>query len=160
MIRSALFSDAARLAEIYNHYVLTTTVSFEEHAVTSGEMATRVETTLKSGAWLVYEDAGRILGYAYFTPWRARSAYRFSAECTVYVDKDSRRSGIGRKLYTELIQISKTRGLHRLIAGIALPNPASQALHTHLGFQKVAHFSEVGYKQGSWVDVGYWELTL
>jgi phosphinothricin acetyltransferase len=160
MIRPVQTSDAARLAEIYNHYVLTSTISFEEQPVSATSMETRIGETTKTGCWFVYEQNDRVVGYAYFGPWKARSAYRFSAECTAYVDAGCLRLGIGRALYTALLKAAEAKGLHRLIAGIALPNERSQGLHESFGFRKVAHFTEVGFKMGRWVDVGYWERCL
>lgn len=160
MIRPVQSSDSARLAAIYNHYILTSTISFEEEPVSVATMESRIAATSKVGAWLVYEQDGRVVGYAYFGSWKARSAYRFSAECTAYVDAGCLRSGIGRALYTELFKLAPAKGLHRMIAGIALPNERSQGLHESFGFRKVAHFSEVGFKMGRWVDVGYWERNL
>lgn len=160
MIRPVQPSDAARVAEIYNHYILTSTISFEELPVSAAAMEARIVETTKAGCWLVCEHDARVAGYAYFGPWKARSAYRFSAECTAYVDAACLRSGIGRALYTELLALAGARGLHRLIAGIALPNERSQGLHESFGFRKVAHFTEVGFKMGRWVDVGYWERAF
>ena len=160
MIRPVQLADAARLAEIYNHYILTSTISFEEEPVAVATMEARIGETTRSGCWLVCEQAGRVEGYAYFGPWKVRSAYRFSAECTAYVDAGCLRAGIGRAPYTELLKVAAAKGLHRVIAGIALPNERSQGLHESFGFRKIAQFTEVGFKMGRWVDVGYWELSL
>lgn len=160
MIRTAKITDAPAIAEIYNYYIENTVISFEEKEVTPTEIEGRISNTLKVGAWIVDEEDGKIRGYAYFTPWRTRTAYRHSAESTVYVNKDSFRKGIGRELYRVLIKIAKEQNLHRLIGGIALPNERSQGLHENMGFKKVAHFTEVGKKFGEWVDVGYWELHI
>jgi phosphinothricin acetyltransferase len=160
MIRPVHPADAARVAEIYNHYVLTSVITFEEVPVTVPAMEARIAETTKSGSWLVHEQDGRVAGYAYLAPWKARSAYRFSAECTAYVDHGCLRAGIGRALYAELFKLAEAAGLHRVIAGIALPNERSQGLHESFGFRKVAHFSEVGFKMGRWVDVGYWEREV
>ena len=101
-----------------------------------------------------------MLGYAYATPWRVRSAYRFSVESSVYVHKDCAHQGIGRRLYGVLLDELRARGLAVVIGGIAQPNPASVALHEACGFRKVAHFERVGRKFERWVDVGYWQLQL
>jgi phosphinothricin acetyltransferase len=108
----------------------------------------------------VHEDAGRVTGYAYATKWRVRSAYRFSAETSVYVEQGQGGKGIGKALYGALLEELRRREVHMAIGGIAQPNPASVALHESLGFKKIAHFSEVGRKFERWVDVGYWELRL
>jgi L-amino acid N-acyltransferase YncA len=110
--------------------------------------------------WLVWEEEDRVLGYCYAKPWRPRSAYRYSVECTVYVNIDSHGRGIGSALYRRLIAELQDRGFHAVIGGILVPNEASVALHEALGFEKVAHLREVGWKFGKWRDVGYWELLL
>jgi L-amino acid N-acyltransferase YncA len=160
MIRLATADDAAAIAAIYNHYVTTTTITFEEQAVEAGAMARRIEEV---GAWLpwyVFERDGMVVGYAYATPWRARSAYRFSVESTVYVAQGYARRGVGSRLYKALIDELRARGIQVVLGGIAQPNPASVSLHEGMGFEKVAHFKRVGRKFEQWIDVGYWELQL
>jgi len=160
MIRPATPDDGGAIAAIYNHYIATTTISFEERAVTADEMAQRIRDVSAALPWLVREDDGHITGYAYATKWRVRSAYRFSAETSVYVEQGRGGQGIGSALYMALLQELRQRGVHMAIGGIAQPNPASVALHERLGYVKVAHFSEVGRKFDRWIDVGYWELKL
>ncbi|MFZ6643682.1 arsinothricin resistance N-acetyltransferase ArsN1 family B [Undibacterium sp. TC4M20W] len=160
MIRPATAADAAAIINIYNHYIATTTISFEENPVTEQEMAQRIKDVSASLPWYVEEQDGVVIGYAYATPWRARSAYRFSVESTVYVAASHAGKGIGKRLYQTLIADLRQRGIHVIIGGIAQPNAASVALHESLGFEKVAHFKDVGRKFEQWVDVGYWELGL
>jgi L-amino acid N-acyltransferase YncA len=160
-IRIATASDADRIAEIYNHYVAKTVVTFEEDSVTGGEMRRRMDEVFASMLpWLVAESGAGVVGYAYATKWKARSAYRFSAETTVYLAAGLARRGLGSRLYEELFRVLKEKGVHAAIGGIALPNDASVALHEKFGMRKVAHFEEVGFKFGKWVDVGYWERIL
>jgi L-amino acid N-acyltransferase YncA len=160
-IRPATPSDAARICAIYNHYVTTTTVSFEEDPVDEQQMAQRIADVGAAGLpWLVLEVDGELAGYAYATKWRARPAYRHSVESSIYLDRAFAGRGFGRMLYGALLDALRGRELHLVIGGIAQPNDASAALHEALGFRKVAHFSEVGKKFGRWVDVGYWELRL
>ena len=160
-IRIATAADADRIAEIYNHYVANTVVTFEEEPVTGGEMRRRLDEVFASALpWLVAESGGRMVGYAYATKWKARSAYRFSVETTVYLAVGLGRRGLGSRLYEELFRLLKEKGVHAAIGGIALPNDASVALHEKFGMRKVAHFEEVGFKFGKWVDVGYWERIL
>lgn len=160
-ISNALPSDAEAIAAIYNHYVLDTAISFEEEAVSSADMARRIADVQAGGLpWIVLRLDGAIAGYAYATKWRVRHAYRYSVESTVYLDKDLGGKGYGVMLYTALLAQLRERGCHIVIGGIAQPNPASVALHEKCGFRKVAHFSEVGFKFGRWVDVAYWELKL
>jgi L-amino acid N-acyltransferase YncA len=161
MIRPAVESDADAIARIYNHYVLNTTVTFEEDPVSPAGMAARIaEVEGASLPWLVLEQDGQVLGYAYASKWKGRCAYRYSVETTVYLAPDQGGRGYGTRLYEELFARLRERGLHAAIGGIALPNPASVALHERMGMSKVAHFKEVGFKFGRWIDVGYWEKLL
>lgn len=160
MIRPVLPSDISELCTIYNHYVRNTVITFEEANVPEQEMQRRVTETTLRYPWLVYEHNNTVIGYAYATHWKVRSAYRFSAESTIYLHPDHTQKGIGKVLYTSLIgELGKTT-IHSLIGGIALPNPSSIALHERLGFRKCAQFNQVGYKFGQWIDVGYWEKHL
>ena len=160
-IRIATASDADRIAEIYNHYIANTVVTFEEEPVAGDEMRRRMDDVFASALpWLIAESGGRVVGYAYATKWKARSAYRFSVETTVYLADGLGKVGLGSRLYDELFRLLKEKGIHAAIGGIALPNDASVALHEKFGMRKVAHFDEVGFKFGKWVDVGYWERIL
>jgi phosphinothricin acetyltransferase len=159
--RPADLTDAQRIVRIYNHYIADTTITFEERAVTAEEMQGRIRDVQSGGLpWLVVAEGDDILGYAYATQWRVRHAYRFSVETTVYLAPGRTRAGLGTALYQRLIEALRKAGMHVAIGGIALPNAASVRLHEKLGFEKVAHFKEVGFKMERWLDVGYWELTL
>lgn len=160
-IRTAVDSDAPAIAAIYAHYVLHSTVTFEEQPVDADEIARRMAAVEAAGLpWLVAESDGAVVAYAYATPWRPRSAYRFSAEVTVYVADAARGQGHGRALYTALFDALRARGMHAVLAGITLPNDPSIALHEAVGMTKVAHLPEVGFKFGRWLDVGYWHRLL
>ncbi|NHZ98445.1 GNAT family N-acetyltransferase [Massilia sp. CCM 8734] len=160
-IRDAAAGDAAGIVSIYNHFILTTSISFEEESVSQQAMASRI-ADIQGGAlpFLVLTDGDTITGYAYATKWRVRHAYRFAAETSIYLLPGHGGKGHGAALYTALLARLAEAGIHMAIGGIALPNPASVALHEKFGFNKVAHFSEVGFKFGRWIDVGYWELKL
>jgi L-amino acid N-acyltransferase YncA len=160
MIRPAKAADAGAIAAIYNHYVRETVITFEETPVSDDEMARRMADVGARHPWLVAEQDGTVVGWAYATEWKTRSAYRFSVETTVYVAPTQQRRGLGIALYAPLIAELKARRLHSAVGGIALPNEASVALHEKLGFKKIAHFAEVGRKFERWVDVGYWQLIL
>jgi L-amino acid N-acyltransferase YncA len=160
MIRQATIDDAAQLCEIYNHYVLNTTVTFEEGAVSAEEMGERVKETLESLPWLVVEENGGVLGFCYASKWKGRCAYRYSVESTIYLSPDAGGRGLGTELYSTLLEELKDRGLHTVMGGIALPNDASIALHEKFGFEKIAQFKQVGNKFGQWIDVGYWQLVF
>lgn len=160
-IRPAGAADAERICEIYNHYIATTTISFEEEPVAPADMAQRIaDVAAAKLPWLAMLDADRLIGYAYATKWRARAAYRFAVESSVYLDPHHAGKGAGTALYDALLAELRQRELHLVIGGIAQPNAASVRLHERLGFEKVAHFSEVGLKFGRWIDVGYWQLKL
>ncbi len=160
-IRPARESDAADIVGIYNTYVLETCITFETEPVQSHEMSQRIaETVASSLPWLVAEVSGRVIGYAYTSKWKGRCAYRHSVESTVYLDPAHTGKGVGLRLYAALIDTVRSCSMHAVIGGIALPNASSIALHERLGFKKVAHFEQVGFKQGRWVDVGYWQLLL
>ncbi len=160
-IRAAVLSDAAAIAGIYNHYVNHTIVTFEEEPVSTDEIVRRIaEVWAESFPWLVAEDAGQVVGYAYASKWKSRCSYRYSAESTVYLAHNSIGRGIGTKLYAELFPMLQSRGIHAVIGGISLPNEASVALHEKFGMTKVAHFPEVGFKLDRWIDVGYWQRTF
>ncbi|PKL26019.1 MAG: phosphinothricin acetyltransferase [Spirochaetae bacterium HGW-Spirochaetae-3] len=159
-IRDAMASDAEAIIGIYNPYVVGTTITFEETPVGADEMRERIAVNGHDFAWLVHEEGGRVLGYAYASKWKARSAYRFSAESTVYVDERSTGRGLGRLLYSALLDRLSEKGVHAVMGGITLPNERSVGLHEALGFERVALFPEVGYKMGRWLDVGYWAKRL
>ena len=160
-IRSASPADAEALATIYNPYLEETIVTFEEEPVAVADMASRIEESRSSELpWLVAECGGRVVGYAHAGKWKGRCAYRYAVEISAYIARSHHGMGIGFLLYTELFRILREQGIHTVIGGIALPNPASVALHEKFGLRKVAHFHEVGFKFGQWVDVGYWQCTL
>lgn len=161
MIRPATESDLESIARIYNHYILNAIATFEEEPISTSEMAGRFEVVRSADLpWLVAEQHGQVSGYAYAGKWGGRCSYRFSVESTVYVDPAAVGCGLGRALYEVLLDTLRHRSVHVVIGGIALPNAASVALHERLGFQKVAHFREVGFKFNKWIDVGYWQMTL
>jgi phosphinothricin acetyltransferase len=161
MLRAATAADAPAIAAIYNHYVVNTIITFEEEAVSDAEMARRIaEVAELDLPWFVWEETGRVLGYAYASRWKSRCAYRYAVESSIYLDKGATGRGLGRKLYDALIAALREKKIHSVIGGIALPNDASVGISEKLGFQKIGHFKEVGWKFNQWIDVGYWELIL
>ena len=161
MIRPATPADAAAIAAIYNYYVVHTIVTFEEEEISTKEMAQRITEVQGAGRpWFVWEEAGKVLGYSYASGWKSRCSYRFSLETTVYLDQAATGRGLGTQLYSALIDSLRQTKTHALIGGVALPNAGSVALHEKLGFVKIGHFKEVGWKFDQWIDVGYWELVL
>jgi len=132
-------------------------LAFEEALVSLKNMEERIIARRKHLPWLVYEENGVILGYAHASPWKGRAAYRQTVEATIYLKQGKGGKGIGTRLYQQLLTTLTGQRIHTVIGGIALPNPVSIKLHEKLGFEKVAHFKEVGYKFGKWLDVGYWQ---
>ncbi len=160
IIRIARPDDAAAMAAIYAPYVTDTIISFETIPPDDSEIANRLAKTLLRFPWLVAMCAGSVAGYAYAGPHRERAAYQWSADVSVYVHKDSHRRGIGRALYAPLFAILRALGYYNAYAGIALPNPASVALHEAMGMRPVGIYYHVGYKAGAWHDVGWWQGVL
>ena len=159
-IRPVNSDDAEAICAIYNHYVQNSTISFEEDGVSPTEMSRRIVDVTESLPWLVIENEGIVDGYAYATKWRARSAYRFSVEITVYLSPSAIGKGYGASLYANLMEQLATLGVHAVIAGIALPNEKSIKLHEKIGLKKIAHFEQVGFKNQQWIDVGYWQKMM
>jgi len=159
-IRQAKLADAEQLLEIYRPIVQNTATSFELYPPTVQEFSLRIATCIESHDWLVMEEADKLIGYAYATPHRAREAYKHSVETSVYVHADYRGRGIGIMLYEALFLSLQMHDFHNAYAGIALPNKASIALHQSLGFKPIGIFREIGFKQGHWHDVSWWQRAI
>lgn len=157
-IRNVTPEDASQVAEIYNYYIKNTHQTFETELISAEEMRARIAKVSANYPYVVAEEDGIIYGYAKANQFRMRRAYAYSAEVSVYVRSDAKQKGIGTLLYEKLFEELRQTDIHAIIAGISLPNDGSVRFHEKLGFEKVAHFREVGYKLGRWVDVGYWEL--
>lgn len=158
MIRAATINDAQAILDIYSYYVVHSHSTFELSPPSLESMIQKIEES--TYPWLVIEENNEVVGYAYATQWKPRVAYQNTIETSVYLKNGSGGHGYGSKIYTELIDLLKAQGYHALLAGISLPNDASVKLHEKLGFQKVAHFKETGYKFDRWIDVGYWQLVF
>jgi L-amino acid N-acyltransferase YncA len=152
--------DAAACAAIYAPHVEESPTSFEERAPGVGEMAARIERLAASHAWLVAEQAGEVVGYAYACAHRERPAYRWAVDVSVYVAGEARGRGIGAALYRALFERLRERGFRVAFAGVTLPNPASVALHERLGFTAIGVAQGIGWKHGAWRDVGWYQLRL
>lgn len=153
-------ADAAACSAIYGPYVTGTAISFEEEPPTETEMRSRMERYARTHAWLVAELDHNVVGFAFGCPHRERSAYRWAADVSVYIDARAHRRGLGRALYGELFEVLARRGVHVLCAGIGLPNEGSVALHESFGFVLVGIYRRIGFKHGAWRDVGWWQLDL
>jgi phosphinothricin acetyltransferase len=160
VLRPVNTGDARAIRDLYNYYILNTAVTFEEEAVSPGEMEERIRTVSSRYPWLVWEEDGELTGYAYAREYHERSAYRFTAEDSIYIKSGFEGRGIGKALLAALLEKLRTMDLHALMGIITIPNERSVALHEKFGFKKMGLFSEVGNKFGQWRDVGYWELFL
>lgn len=152
--------DAAACVAIYAPFVESGATSFEEEAPDAAAFAARIAEAQAGFPWLVAERGGDVAGYAYACPHRYRPAYRWAVETSVYVAESGRRSGVGRALYAELIRRLRRQRFQVACAGITLPNSPSVALHESVGFVPVGVYRRIGWKDGAWRDVGWWQLEL
>jgi len=159
-IRIAEPADAREVAGIYGPIVAHTATSFETEVPTEMEMERRISSTLAFLPWLVCVDGERMAGYAYASKHRERAAYRWCVDVSVYIRDSCRRSGVGRALYTSLFALLRLQGFCAAHAGVTLPNEASVGLHESLGFRPIGVYPRVGFKDGRWHDVGWWQLPL
>lgn len=159
MIRKATPEDVASISFIYNHYILNSTSTFEENSVDEFAILERIQSNAQLDWWF-FESDTQIVGYAYATYWKPRSAYRYTLETSIYIAPNYQKKGIGKQLYTHMIEILKSLEFRSLLAGISLPNEGSVRFHEALGFRKVGQLEKVGFKFNRWIDVGYWELNL
>lgn len=160
MVRLATPDDAAGVHAIYAPIVSATAISFEYEVPDVTEMGRRLRTVLAHRPWLVYEEAGQVLGYVYAASFRDRAAYQWSTEVTIYLRPDARGRGLGRVLYEALFAVLRVQGYCTAVAGATLPNEASERLHARLGFRECGRFPAAGYKFGRWHDVVFWQLVL
>jgi L-amino acid N-acyltransferase YncA len=159
-VRAATAADAAACAAIYAPYVTDTAITFETRPPSPQEMARRIEASSSSHAWLVLEDGGRVVGYAYSGQLNRRPAYRWSCEVSIYLETGRRRTGAGRALYEALFERLAQRGYRTAVAGMTLPNEASLGLHRALGFAPVGTYRRIGFKLGAWHDVAWMQRVL
>jgi len=160
VVRDATAADAAACASIYAPYVRDTSVSFETEPPSASEVVERIAVAQQRYAWLVLEQDGQVMGYAYAGPFKARAAYRFACEVSVYLDLVHRGTGGGRTLYEALFERLRQRGYRTVAAGMTVPNEASARLHRSLGFTLVGTWRRVGWKQEAWHDVAWFQLDL
>lgn len=160
MIRFAVESDSAAIARIYSPAVTDYATSFELIAPDADEIAKRIRKISPQYPWLVFEEDGAVIGYAYASTHRERRAYQWSVDVCAYVDQSAHRRGVGRALYTSLFAILALQGYRNAYAGVTLPNPASEGLHRSVGFTLVGIYHKVGFKLGAWHDVAWFERPL
>ena len=162
-IRPARAEDAAAIAAIYAPYVLGGTVSFESEAPDARAMRARMAASDGLYPWIVAtngEDDAGVLAYAYATRFRDRPAYRYVVETSIYVAGAMVGQGAGRLLYAALVHTLRAQGFTQAIGVISLPNDGSISLHEAVGFRRAGVYREIGYKQGRWIDVGFWQCAL
>ena len=159
-IRQTSKDDASAIREIYRPYIEDSATSFEYKVPEVSEIQERIEAVIDFFPWLVLEENGVIQGYAYGNKHRAREAYQWSVETSVYVAKTSQKKGVGRALYEKLFEILTRQGFINAYAGITMPNDASVAFHKSFGFQYVGTYSKIGYKRGQWHDVSWWQKEI
>lgn len=160
MIRLAKPTDAAAILDIYAPYISYTSLTFETEVPPIVDFAKRISSYLENWPWLVYEKNDLVIGYAYASRYRERTAYQWSVECSVYIHPDHHRKGVAKVLYTNLFTILKMQGFTTVYAVINLPNDQSVAFHENMGFKYFATYEKVGYKLGKWKNVGWWQLQL
>jgi L-amino acid N-acyltransferase YncA len=159
-IRLITLADAEATLAIYAPYVQNTIISFEYEVPALEDWIKRIETNTAEYPWLVCEDGSRMVGYAYGSKHRYRTAYSWSPESTVYMAEDYHRRGIARILYETLFALLKLQGYFNVYAGVGLPNVKSEAFHEAMGFQEIGIFKKVGYKLGNWHDTRWFQLHL
>jgi phosphinothricin acetyltransferase len=162
LVRTAVADDLPALTAIYNHYVVNTTITFDLHPFTLAERRAWFDEHAASGRHrlLVAEDAGAVVGYATSSRWRPKAAYDTTVETSVYCRADVIGRGVGTALYTALFDALRSEDIHRVVAGVSQPNPASVALHERFGFRPVGVFRGVGRKFGRFWDVAWFERPL
>ncbi|WP_430868087.1 GNAT family N-acetyltransferase [Demequina aurantiaca] len=161
MIRNATPADAVAIAALYDYYVRETVITFELDPVPAEEIARRITSVQELNLpWLVTEEDGEVVGFAYASPYRPRAAYVHSVEVSIYLRHGIQGRGVGGALYRELLARLRELPVHLALSLVALPNDASVALHERLGFTFAGTFTEVGRKFDQWIDVGHWQLPL
>lgn len=159
-IRPALAADADQILAIYAPYIYHSAITFETEVPSAQEFKARIERVLAKYPWLVCEEEGKIIGYAYAGGHRDRIAYQWSVEISVYMNESAHGRGVASHLYQALLAILKIQGIVNIYALITVPNPRSIALHARFGFKPLTIFEKIGYKEGAWHDVQWMLLVL
>lgn len=160
MIRTFQINDLKALTEIYNYYILNTTVTFDIDALEEDAFLEKIELINKAYPFLVYVEDNEILGFAYGSKFRPKPAYNYVVESTVYLKHTAQGRQIGTKLYAELLKQLKAANFHTVLGVLTIPNESSVKLHEKFGFENVAHLKEVGFKFGEWQHIGIWQLKF
>jgi len=160
MIRIARDEDAAAIHAIYAPSIIDGVATFETALPGVATMRERIRTRLQHYPWLVWEDGGEVLAYAYAGRFRERAAYDWIAETSIYVREDAHRRGIARRLYGVLLDTMCLQGINQAVGVITLPGTVSVAMHEAMGFTTAGVWRQCGYKLGQWWDVGVWQKQL
>lgn len=158
-LRFASMADAPALLSIYEQYI-PTTITFEYALPSREEFTRRVSSISQRYPYLVLEEDGALLGYAYAHPIAERAAYGWGAELSIYLRPDSVRNGLGRRLYQILMELLRLQGVRTVYGLVASPNPASEGLHAALGFRTMGVQQKAGYKNGRWIDLLWFERAI
>lgn len=160
-IRHATPHDANAVTAIYNYYVLNSIATFDEEEISSDVMLKKIKAATPTHPFFIAEVDGEIIGYAYAGVWNSRSAYRYSCETSIYLSHQHSGKGLGKQLYAHLFNyLEENTEFIRFVAGISLPNPASEKLHASFGFKPAGVHERIGYKFNQWIDVGYFVRSL
>lgn len=159
-IRPVQPSDVVKITDLYNWYIVNTTITFEIAAIAYAEMEKRIQERVQQYDWLVAEINQEVVGYAYYGKFHTRAAYRHTVESSIYLSSEHTGKGLGTALYSALIQSATTHGFRELISLVTLPNPASLTLHQKLGFIEAGLLRNVGYKFDQYLDVSIWQKSL
>lgn len=159
-IRLATSEDLPGILEIVNQAIRETAANFHVESRTLDELTTTWREAREFYPWVVAEEGERVAGFASASRYKAKAAYDWTVEVTVYTHPNHQGHGIGRSLHTRLLEILEAQGYRTIVAGIALPNPSSVRLHESLGFTHVGTLQQAGWKIGQWHDVGYWSKTF
>lgn len=158
--RLVQYHDVPAILHIYEPYVLETSITFEFTPPSLEEFLSRVRTISAEYPYLVCLDKGRIVGYAYAHRHMERAAYQWNAELSIYLEQGYHGRGIGRKLYSALIEILRLQNIRNVYGCVTSPNEKSERLHEALGFTKLGVFHNAGYKCGKWHDVSWYEKAI
>lgn len=159
-IRLIKENDASSVLDIYKPYVLGTAITFEYNVPTLEEYLERIKVNTSEYPWLVCIQNEKIIGYAYASKFRYKTAYQWSPESTIYLSPEVHGKGIASVLYRTLFAILNLQGYFNVYAGVAIPNPKSESLHLALGFKEIGVFQNIGYKLGKWHDTRWFQLKL
>lgn len=161
VMRRVAIQDAERICEIYNYYVLNSTVTFDTEPYTLKMMENKIQSLMNGGYdYWVYEVDGLILGFCHLNEWKPRRGYRFTAETSIYVDKDFIGRGIGVVMMKHMLENVNKEKIHTILSCISLPNDSSVRVHERFGFQLAGLYKQIGFKLGEWRDVGYWQMMV